>query len=353
MLKAGRLSEPYKGIGECFGRTIKEEGFVSLWIGNTANVIHYFPTQALNFAFKYYFKSLFNFKKDIDGYWKWFAGNLGSGGAVADLSMIVPKVSPIYVQAPVEKGFQGFAVGFLMGGFSAVVSKTAHALIERSGGAVGASSFLFVYSLDYARTCLANDSKSAKKGRERQFNGLVDVYKKTLASDVLLIDKLQDSFFASFALGWVITNGAGLVSYPIDTVRKRIMMTSGEAVKYKSSFDTFSHILKNEGAKSLFKGAGANILRAIAGAGVLFGYDKLQLLILKKKVDVIASTDFKKVQVKMEIEIPYSIRVYFITACSYSTDTSKELMKVQVNDLPGENINSCMNIELSDSEYME
>lgn len=45
MLKAGRLSEPYKGIGECFKRTIQEEGFGSLWRGNTANVIRYFPTQ--------------------------------------------------------------------------------------------------------------------------------------------------------------------------------------------------------------------------------------------------------------------------------------------------------------------
>ncbi|KAL9677682.1 hypothetical protein QQ045_005916 [Rhodiola kirilowii] len=46
----------------------KEEGFGSLWRGNTANVIRYFPTQALNFAFKDYFKRLFNFKKDRDGY---------------------------------------------------------------------------------------------------------------------------------------------------------------------------------------------------------------------------------------------------------------------------------------------
>ena len=45
MIKAGRLSEPYKGIGECFRRTIKDEGFGSLWRGNTANVIRYFPTQ--------------------------------------------------------------------------------------------------------------------------------------------------------------------------------------------------------------------------------------------------------------------------------------------------------------------
>lgn len=53
-------------------------------------------------------------------------------------------------------------------------------------------------------------------------------------------------------------------------------MTSGEAVKYKSSFDAFAQILKNEGIKSLFKGADANILRAVADAGVLAGYDKLQ-----------------------------------------------------------------------------
>ena len=52
-----------------------------------------------------------------------------------------------------------------------------------SGSAAGASSLLFVYSLDYARTRLTNDAKAGKKGGERQFNGLVDVYRKTLKSD--------------------------------------------------------------------------------------------------------------------------------------------------------------------------
>ncbi|KAI3738728.1 hypothetical protein L2E82_28845 [Cichorium intybus] len=261
MIKSGRLSEPYKGIGDCFSRTIKDEGLMSLWRGNTVNVMRYFPTQALNFAFKDYFKALFNFKKDRDGYAKWMAGNLASGAAA------------------------------------------------------GASSQIFVYSLDYARTRLANDAKAAKKGGERQFNGLIDVYKKTIATDgivglyrgfnisivgivvyrglyfgmydslkpVLLTGGLQDSFFASFGLGWLITNGAGLASYPIDTVRRRMMMTSGEAVKYKSSYDAFAQIIRNEGAKSLFKGAGANILRAVAGAGVLAGYDKLQVIVFGKK----------------------------------------------------------------------
>jgi len=261
MIKSGRLATPYKGIGDCFSRVIREEGFAALWRGNLANVLRYFPTQALNFAFKDQFKRMFGYDQRRDGYWKWFAGNLASGGAA------------------------------------------------------GACSLAFVYSLDYARTRLANDNKSSKKGGgERQFNGLVDVYRKTLATDgvaglyrgftiscvgiivyrglyfgmydslkpVLLQGSLENSFLGSFFLGWGITIGAGLASYPIDTIRRRMMMTSGEAVKYKSSLHAFNEIVKKEGVKSLFKGAGANILRAVAGAGVLAGYDQLQLLAFGK-----------------------------------------------------------------------
>jgi solute carrier family 25 (adenine nucleotide translocator) protein 4/5/6/31 len=262
MIKQGRLKEKYKGIGECFSRVIKEEGFAQLWRGNVANVLRYFPTQALNFAFKDYFKKMFGYNKDVHGYAKWFAGNLASGGMA------------------------------------------------------GACSLLFVYSLDYARTRLANDAKSSAKGQgERQFNGLVDVYRKTIASDgvaglyrgfviscvgivvyrglyfgmydslkpLLLTGNLKDNFAATFLLGWGITILAGLASYPIDTVRRRMMMTSGEKVKYNGSLDCMRQIVAAEGVPSLFKGAGANILRAIAGAGALAGYDRLQLLFFGKK----------------------------------------------------------------------
>ncbi|KAJ5384684.1 Mitochondrial carrier protein [Penicillium concentricum] len=261
MLKQGRLDRKYNGISDCFKRTAAAEGVMSLWRGNTANVIRYFPTQALNFAFRDTYKSMFAYKKDRDGYFKWMMGNLASGGAA------------------------------------------------------GATSLLFVYSLDYARTRLANDAKSSKGSGERQFNGLVDVYRKTLASDgiaglyrgfgpsvlgivvyrglyfgmydsikpVLLVGPLEGSFIASFLLGWTVTTGAGVASYPLDTVRRRMMMTSGEAVKYKSSMDAARQIVAKEGVKSLFKGAGANILRGVAGAGVLSIYDKAQLLLLGKK----------------------------------------------------------------------
>lgn len=260
MIKQGTLDRKYNGIVECFKRTASQEGVASFWRGNTANVIRYFPTQALNFAFKDKIKVMFNFKKE-ESYAKWFAGNLAAGG--------------------------------LAGGFS----------------------LLFVYSLDFARTRLAADSKSAKKGGERQFNGLVDVYKKTIASDgfaglyrgflpsvvgivvyrglyfglydslkpVVLTGSLEGSFLASFLLGWVVTTGASTASYPLDTVRRRMMMTSGQAVKYAGAFDCFQKVVAAEGISSLFKGCGANILRGVASAGVISMYDQFQMIMFGKK----------------------------------------------------------------------
>ena len=61
MIKTGRLSQPYKGISECFSRTIKDEGFGSLWRGNTANVIRYFPTQVRYMSCKKQINSGFYF----------------------------------------------------------------------------------------------------------------------------------------------------------------------------------------------------------------------------------------------------------------------------------------------------
>lgn len=65
-------------------------------------------------------------------------------------------------------------------------------------------------------------------------------------------------------------------------ISRRMMMTSGSGVNYKSMFDAGSQIIAKEGVKSLFKGAGANILRGVAGAGVLSLYDKLQQVMFGK-----------------------------------------------------------------------
>jgi len=254
MIKQGRLSEPYKGVVDCVQKTLRSEGVIPFWRGNLANVLRYFPTQALNFAFKDTIKAIFKTSKDAPTYMK-------------------------------------FGTNILSGGFA------------------GSLSLTFVYSLDYARTRLANDAKG--KGGERQFNGLIDVYAKTLKSDGIqglyrgftiscvgifiyrgmyfgLYDSLKPillgedaSVLLSFLLGWGVTITAGLMSYPIDTIRRRMMMTSGSGTKYKGSIDCGVQILKNEGFMSMMKGAGANVLRGVAGAGVLAGFDAFQKLYIQ------------------------------------------------------------------------
>lgn len=245
--------QEFKGIVSTFSKVYQTEGLASFWRGNGTNVLRYFPTQALNFAFKDYFKTVFGTKRQ-DGFARYIAGNVASGAAA------------------------------------------------------GAAGSVFVYSLDYARTRLSVDAKNAAKGGQRQFNGLIDVYKKTLATDgvrglyrgflpsiagicvyrgtyfglydslkpVLLTGSLEGNFAASFALGYIVTTVAGLSAYPMDTIRRRMMMTSGEAVKYKSSLDAFAQIIKQEGTPALFRGAFANIIRGVAGAGALSLYDVFQ-----------------------------------------------------------------------------
>lgn len=53
-----KVTKRYNGIFDCFFRTMKEDGVLGLWRGNFVNVVRYFPTQALSFAFKEYLNSL-------------------------------------------------------------------------------------------------------------------------------------------------------------------------------------------------------------------------------------------------------------------------------------------------------
>ena len=260
MLKQNRLDRPYNGVIDCFKKSYVDDGFLSFWRGNFTNVLRYFPTQALNFAFKEGLRDYTFFQ--------------------------------VQDQAPQLERLGKYML---------------------AGGLAGSFSLFFVYSLDYARTRLANNVKGADG--QRQFNGLLDVYAKTIKSDgvaglyrgfviscvgifvyrgiyfglydwlkPLLLGDDGGNLFFSFLLGWGVTNFAGLMAYPIDTVRRRMMMTSGAEIKYKNSLDAARHIFK-EGPLSAFKGAGANIMRGIASAGVLAGYDKFKDLYIEWRIE--------------------------------------------------------------------
>lgn len=91
----------------------------------------------------------------------------------------------------------------------------------------------------------------------------------------------QDNFLASFLLGWSITTSSGVCAYPFDTVRRRMMLTSGQETKYRNSMHALREIIRVEGFAALFRGVSANMLYGMAGAGVLAGYDKIHQIVYR------------------------------------------------------------------------
>jgi len=236
--------KPYSGIGNCFTRVAAEQGIASFWRGNLANVIRYFPTQAFNFAFKDTFKSMFPKYDPQAEFGKFFAANVASGGAA------------------------------------------------------GAASLLIVYPLDFARTRLAAD---LGKGTGREFTGLIDCLSKVskrggpialyqgfgvsvqgiivyrgayfglydTAKGVIFEDEKKANVLAKWAVAQTVTAASGVISYPFDTVRRRLMMQSGGNKRYSGTLDCWRKVAANEGFGGFFKGALSNVLRGAGGALVL------------------------------------------------------------------------------------
>ncbi|EYC06071.1 hypothetical protein Y032_0078g1176 [Ancylostoma ceylanicum] len=211
------IDKRYNGISDCFVRVVREQGPLTLWRGNGINVARIFPQQALNFAFKDTYQKYF--LRDVDKnerFWRYFAGNLASGGAA------------------------------------------------------GATSLLIIYPLDFARTRLATD---IGRGANREFSGFVDCTRKIVRSDGVsglyrgfsssiqgiiiyrasyfgLFDTItgtivEDKKTLSFLQAWVIGQStvvvSGLVCYPWDTVR-RFTGTETEVINMGSyNYLGFSH----------------------------------------------------------------------------------------------------------------
>ena len=252
-IKSGEIPR-YKGIVDCFVRVSREQGVASFWRGNMANVIRYFPTQAFNFAFKDTIKGLFPKYNPKTDFWPFFATNLASGGLA------------------------------------------------------GAGSLLIVYPLDFARTRLAADVGSSKA---REFTGLVDCLTKTMArggpmamyqgfgvsvqgiivyrgayfglydtaKGILFKDERNAPFVAKWAVAQAVTAAAGVLSYPFDTVRRRLMMQAGGERQYAGTLDCWRKIAATEGTGAFFKGAWSNVLRGAGGAFVLVLYDEIKKVI--------------------------------------------------------------------------
>jgi len=259
LIRSGEVQR-YTGIADCFKRVHSEQGMAAFWRGNMTNCIRYFPTQAFNLSFKDTIKKMFPKANPNTEFLKFFAINMASGGLAA------------------------------------------------------AGSLCIVYPLDYARTRLASDVGGGKK----TFDGLADCIRKTAggpggvgalysgfgvslmgiipyrgfqlgAFDTIVglnpykMDKGVMGALTTFAAAQIaITAGAG-ISYPFDTVRRRLQMQAEKPVEehvYKGTVDCLKKIAAEEGVgKGLYKGFVANCLRSVGGAMVLVFYDRAKLIL--------------------------------------------------------------------------
>lgn len=94
-----------------------------------------------------------------------------------------------------------------------------------SGSAAGATTSLFLYHLDYARTRLGTDAKECSVNGKRQFKGMIDVYQKTLSSDG--IKGLYRGFGVSI-LGITLYRGMYFGMY--DTIKPIVLVGSLEVI---------------------------------------------------------------------------------------------------------------------------
>ncbi|CAL4163010.1 unnamed protein product, partial [Meganyctiphanes norvegica] len=244
-------AQRYKGMIDCFLRIPKEQGFLTLWRGNLGTIVAKFPGEIISFATKDIYKDIF--MKNVDQksqYWRSLFGNLAVGSAA------------------------------------------------------GATSLGVTYPLSFTRTRLAADV--GKGVAERQFQGHVDCIKNIFKSDGIrglykgfgtsilgimvyrgvyfgLYDfaKAQtsiNSVLSSFGLGMGVTITAGIISYPLDTVRVRLVMQSGrkvEEILYKNTYECFKKMLIQEGPRSLYYGLLPTLIKGSFGGLILVIYDKL------------------------------------------------------------------------------
>ncbi|KAK9714666.1 hypothetical protein RND81_06G110800 [Saponaria officinalis] len=235
LVKTGRISSPYKEMKDCFLRTIRHEGFFSLWRGKSVNVYTMCGLQALAFLGR----------KDQD-----------------------PRRSLSDAPAGV------LAVSLMLA--NAVVYPLLYAQVRLINDVKPVTRIQF--SLD-------STAKTTINAAHRQFSSALDVVKKTLMSDgvpglyrgctitcigifayvkakraieesyqTYTKENPSQTFWAQMALGFMMLGAIPVAFYPITTVSRRMMMTSGEVNKYKGPILALFQILRKEGVCSLYKG---------------------------------------------------------------------------------------------------
>ena len=82
-----------------------------------------------------------------------------------------------------------------------------------------------------------------------------------------------------FIGAYLIAATAGIAVYPFDTLRQRMIVTTGEKKSYDSWNQQISKIIRKEGVRALYKGLSMNLLRNLGTAMAVFMYDHAKQIV--------------------------------------------------------------------------
>ena len=236
-----------------------KQTFLALFSGNFYNCLRYFPTQALNFLFKEQIKQFFKVDRN-DSYVKKFTYNILSGSIVGALSLAI-----VY---PLDTMRTRFGVGI-----------TNTTPTTRSNDSNQLQNMLETFTNLYSGFPISLFGIMAYRAA---YFGLYDAARPLLAPDA--------GFLASFALGYSVTVSAGLISYPIDSIRRRQMLTN------ESAIEAIRNQTSQHGWLSLFDGGLTNVWRGMAAAFTLAAFDVVtKLYVNNKSTQSKIATRMKKV----------------------------------------------------------
>lgn len=241
-------SKQYSGLLGTGQAIFREQGVKALWRGNFVNCLRYFPTQAMNFAFKAKYQELLVPDKEKAGFGLWFAGYLAAGGAAGATSLTVAY--------PLEFAYTRLAAD--------VEQKQFSGLFDCFGKIFKAEGLRGVYRGYAPSVCGIIVYRAG-------YFGFYDVGKQVLFGEE------KAHFLLRFGLALFVDISAACTAYPFDTVRRRLMMQSGRSeMQYTGAVQALRHIVQHEGVGGLYKGVFANNVRAIASALVLVLYDEMK-----------------------------------------------------------------------------
>ncbi|GAA0154539.1 transfer/carrier protein [Lithospermum erythrorhizon] len=250
---AGGPHKRFKGMVDCIGRIVREDGVLSLWRGNGSSVIRYYPSVALNFSLKDLYRGLLRAKSKEGDFLSGPSANFIAGSAAGCTTLVL--IYPLDIS---------------------------HTRLAADLGRTDTRQFRGIYH--FLHTIHKKDGiRGIYRGLPASLQGMVihrglyfggfDTIKEMMSEK----SKVDVALWKRWVAAQAVTTSAGLLSYPLDTVRRRMMMQSGlEVPMYRSTFDCWRTIYRSEGLVSFYRGAVSNIFRSTGAAAVLVLYDEVK-----------------------------------------------------------------------------